>query len=191
MPGAAAERRVVDRAVRVGGGRAQVVDPHVERARRPRPCPSRLAAGEAVDQVGEDREDVDPARLPVRTRSRGRAGRRAGRPTTRPRSDSRRRRTDGHQRAAVEHQQVAAPGWPRPPRPSRARRRRRRRSTARRPTSSWTHSRVGVVERLGPQHGAPQRLGRVAVDDAVEARRSSGPGAGGRPATVEVAVGRS
>jgi hypothetical protein len=74
----APERRVVHRPVRVPGLRAEVVGPHVEQA-----VPSRLAeqAGlrEAVDQVGEDGEDVDAhGRRAFSHRRRG--GPAAGRP---------------------------------------------------------------------------------------------------------------
>ena len=57
--GAAAERAIVDRATRVVGALAQVVHPHVERPRLDRP-PEDRGAAVAGDDIGEDREDVDP-----------------------------------------------------------------------------------------------------------------------------------
>ena len=79
---------------------AQVVHPHVERARRSRARPSSDAPSGPVEVLGEDREDVDAHGI-----LRARAGRRAGRSTTTPSRvlDHEHHR---HQRAAVEHQQV-------------------------------------------------------------------------------------
>ncbi len=81
--------------------RAQVVDADVEQRRRS--CPAQQAlAGEPVDHVGEDREDVDPH---AARDARGRGAPRAASITMRPGSyvgheDNR------HQGTAVEHEQI-------------------------------------------------------------------------------------
>ena len=58
-PGAAAEGGVVDGAVGVGGAASRRSCTRTSSSAARRALPSRLCAGEVLDQVGEDREDVD------------------------------------------------------------------------------------------------------------------------------------
>ena len=100
--GAAAVRRVVDAAVPVGRVLAQVVHPHVEATLGPRPAEQRRVE-RPVEVLGEDGEHVDAhGTCSVAQRSSSPSG---GSITSTP-SRCSTTNTIGHQRAAVEHEQV-------------------------------------------------------------------------------------
>ena len=163
--GAAAVGRVVDRAVRVGGGRAQVVDPHVEQALASG-LAQQAAAGEVPDHVGKM---VKTSMHPTTYRSRRPSG---GSTTRVPSSRRSVTKRTGISAPTVEHEQV------------------RRRVLLdrlhhadgralgvhdRRPMSSWTKG-VGVVERLGPQQLAVETRRRPHGCARPRTARSSGAG---------------
>ena len=140
MPGPAAEGRVVDRPVRIGGARPQVVD--ATSSARAAGLAEQALVGEVLDHVGEDREDVDAhagrlvsggASDVVEVRPSGGSmacGRACGR--------RRRRRARGRPSRARAGRR---PGWPRqtrtvpPMSPSTV--------TTSAPTRSWTHISAG------------------------------------------------
>ena len=161
MPGAAAERRVVDAAVPVGrcarAGRA----PARRAARRRAPGRAATASSGPVEVLGEDREDVDAHDRQSSSRPSGGSIDHDAVARARPRTPSaparRRRARAGRAR-----------GSPRPRRPGRARARRGRRPrrrSARAPRARRRRAR-GRRRAVGGEHHAEQRLGRGAVVDA-------------------------
>ena len=184
MPGAAAERRVVDAAVR---GRSCASRGSCSRTssspRVARPAEQRRAE-RPVEVLGEDREDVD-----------AHGAHRSNRPSGGSIDDDARLVLDDEhhrdERAAVEHEQVV--------RGVRLDRRRPRPSTvpgavAHLGADQLVHPQLAVgrvVERLGRAAiCAAQRLGRVAVVDARRSARASGRWCGRDVSTTSVALAR-